>query len=141
MTQIVCPHCMERVDVPEAGDDSIPCCPACMGLLGTAEQDELAVMEYDVSNPNENPIKSDGIRQYVGYLEKRVRIEKRQEPYERRRFPVDLVAGIVLVSLGLLLLASAFLTEGGIMSALIFKVLGSFLLMLLGFLCLRFSAY
>jgi hypothetical protein len=137
MTQIVCPHCLEHVDVPAVSDDSVVCCPACMGLLGAAGQDELTLMEYEVSNPHENPHKSEGIQEYVHYLEKRARKEKKEEPYERRRFPVEFVAAMVFFAGALGLFLAAFFGALGL--SMLYKLMGGVIFLMLGVLCLRFS--
>lgn len=139
MTQIICPHCLERVEVPESDGDVAACCPACSELLGTAEQDELTVMEYEVINPEENPHKSEGVQNYVQYLERRARKEKKQEPYERRRFPVELVSAGVLFTAAVGLFVAAILSSPGLY--MLWKLMGGLILFMLGFLCLRFSIY
>jgi hypothetical protein len=137
MIQIICPHCLERVDVPEGDEEPNGACPACQALLGPDALEELTSLEYDVSNPEENPHKSEGVQNYVQYLEKRARKEKKQQPYERGRFPVELVAAGVLFTLAVGLFLAAFLGSLGL--AMLWKLMGGLILFMLGFLCLRFS--
>jgi hypothetical protein len=137
MVQMICPHCLERVSVPDEGDESAASCPACLSALGPAGQLELTLMEYEVTNPEDNPHKSEDIQNYVQYLQKRARQEKKQQPYERRRFPVELVAAGVLFTATFALFLAAFLGDLGI--PMLWKLLGGIILFMLGFLCLRFS--
>jgi hypothetical protein len=139
MMQIICPHCLETVDVPEASEDSSATCPACLGLLGAAGQDELTLMEYDVTNPEENPNKSNDMQAYVQYLERRARKEKKQEPYERRRFPVEFVGAMVFFTATFGCFLAAFLGALGI--PMLWKLCGGMIFLMLGVVCLRFSVY
>ena len=137
MMQIVCPHCLENVDVPEPSGDAIACCPSCMGLLGPAGEEELALMEYDASHAEHNPATSADIKEYVHYLERRARKEKKEEPPDRRRFPVELTAALVLFGSSFILLLAAFFGELGI--PMLHKLFGAVILFMIGVVCLRFS--
>jgi len=71
-------------------------------------------------------------------LEKRARKERRQKPYRRRRFPVDLLAGVILLIGGILLVWSALTSERGIMDMFVNALLPALMLFMLGALCLLF---
>lgn len=76
---------------------------------------------------------------YVRTLEEQARKERKKKPYHRRRFPVNLVAGLVLILCGLLILLNAFRVTEGMMSSLINGLLPACIFFLLGAACLIFA--
>ena len=78
------------------------------------------------------------MREYVQSLEKTARRERKRKPYRRPRVYVNLVTGLLLIVVGIAILLSAFLGDGGYMSALINGVLFSALFILVGTVCLVF---
>jgi len=99
---------------------------------------EGADAEYRVSNPEENPHKSEVFQKHIRFLEKGARKALRPEPKRRGRFPVNRAAGAILLIAGLVLVVRAFTSEGGIMSMFVNSFLPGGALILLGVLCLAF---
>jgi hypothetical protein len=135
MPRVECPHCLEQVELPESG--GLTCCPLCAGSLGVAEP-EGGPSEYVVLAGQANPHQSEDIRQYVQALEKSARKKRREQPYHRRRFPVDLVAGLLLLLGGLLLIGTAVFSERGVMDIFVNALLPAFVLFMLAALCFIF---
>ena len=135
--RVFCPHCLElvRMDETEGGKR----CPVCERIERAAGEKETN-LGYEVNTREANPHKGRGIQEYVQSLEDQVRKDEARVPYHRGRFPVDLVAGLILVSGGLALLANAFSGEGGLFTTFINVVLPGFALILIGAVCLVFWA-
>jgi hypothetical protein len=129
----LCPHCLELVQMENER------CPVCARLVDGSDKDE-ANSGYGVNTREPNPHKGRGIQEYVQSLEDRARKDEERVPYHRGRFPIDLVAGLILIGCGLALLFNAVAGGGGLFTTFINVVLPGFVLILVGALCLVFWA-
>ncbi len=133
-----CPHCLETLPDDEAGASPLTHCPRCTAPLDPDSQEPLPPREYDVDVEKEPAHQAANVREYVASLEKRARKDRKRKPYHRKRPPIGLVTGLILIGIGVALLLNAFLGEGGYMSALINGILLSSMFVLAGVCCLIF---
>jgi hypothetical protein len=138
MFHVYCPHCLELVQMEEATGDSSNRCPRCAEVLDAAVVTKTT--EYEVHTPLEKSRQSAEVQEYVQSLEKEARKEQQRQPYHRKRFPVDLIVGLILIGGGMLVFVNVFRGEGGLMSSLINGIFPALLLVLIGAVCLRFWA-
>jgi hypothetical protein len=138
--RVLCPHCWQLVLAEATNDDSVTRCPLCAGVLGAAGQREVDQIKYAVHTPETRSHQSKEIQEYVQSLEAHARKEQAKQPYHRRRFPIDLLVGLILVCCGCWLLITAFSGEGGLMSTLVNTIFPAFVLILIGAVCLIFWA-
>jgi hypothetical protein len=136
---VFCPHCLEMVRLEGAIGCSPARCPLCWRAV-EAIGGEAALPDYEVSKRLEDQPNPKEIQEYVVSLEKRARKDLAQEPYRRGRFPVEFVAGVILAAGGLLVLTTAFTSEGGLMSSLVNHILPAAILMLMAAICFVFWA-
>jgi hypothetical protein len=117
---------------------SVVHCPVCALAFGETDQDVAPLPDYEM-HPQEGPAhQTIEVQDYVKGLEKRARQERKREPYRRRRFPVELVTGLLLMGCGVRLMVTALTGAGGLFTTFINVVLPSFILFLAGVLCLTF---
>ena len=144
MVRVLCPRCLELVQMEEepiAGTSMR--CPVCGGAMDPASQETDTHAGYEVHTQREKDKapQPEGIQEYVQSLEKRARQERKRQPYHRGGFPVNLVAGLVLIICGfLLLLLAAFRGEAAPMSTLINLILPAVMLFVIGGVCLVYWA-
>ena len=132
------PHCLERVHMERAVGASPKRCPACGRAVGLAGQREVASPDYAMNAGKESRPEAKEIQEYVHGLERRARRDRKVKPYQRRAFPVNLVAGMLLLNCGLALLGKAFTVSEGLMSSLVNGIFPAFILILCGAMCLVF---
>lgn len=131
-----CPHCLEIVPDDEAASEPLTHCPRCAAALDPNSSEPAPPREYKVDAPPEPINQGVHIQEYVQSLEKRARQERKREPYHRKKAPVGLITGIVLIAIGIAILLNAFFGEGGYMSSLINGILLSSVFILVGAVCL-----
>jgi hypothetical protein len=136
MPRVQCPHCLEQLELPESA--GLTCCPLCAGSLDLADPEEAASAEYGLLDAHDNPHKSEDVKQYVQGLEKRARQKRREQPYHRKRFPVDLAAGWLLLLIGLVLIVTAVFSDRGLMDIFVNALMPALILFMLSALCFIF---
>jgi hypothetical protein len=140
MFRVYCPHCLAMVQQDDADGEAAALCPVCKGALDAVGVPAATFPDYEVKGAAEPAQQNKDVQEYVQSLEKRARKERKKKPYNRKRFPVDLVAGIILIGIGCMLLLFAFSGEGGMMSALVNYILPASILFMIGAICIRFWA-
>jgi hypothetical protein len=141
MFRVYCPHCLELVQTEDTNDGSSAHCPVCAGALDAVVLNDRTLADYEVHTPLERSHQSVDVQEYVQSLERDARKQQKRQPYRRKRLPVDLIVGLMLMGGGLLVLVNVFRGEGGLMSSLINGIFPALLLILVGALCLKFWSH
>jgi hypothetical protein len=139
MFRVYCPHCLEMIQQDDADGEAAALCPVCKGALdavGVAPK----LPDYKVDGLEQKPQPHKDVHEYVQALEKRARKDRKKKPYRRKRFPIDLVAGIILIGIGFIFLLGAFSGDNGPMSSLINHIVPACILFMVGAICIRFWA-
>ena len=142
MFAVICPKCRTELQVPNSLAGCLIRCHECDGVTRTPRPEELEDRSgnptFAVQTSQETPQHAREIQDFVKDAEDRARKEAEKVPYRRKRLPIDLICGIILVGGGLLLLLSALLGGGGggLFGLLIFGILLPLILILLGAVCL-----
>ena len=127
MLDVRCPHCSEELEVPSTLAGCKVRCHRCDGVVhvpGLADEDEneTGKPKFDVLTGVHHPQRSQEVQHYVDALMERAKKESERKPYNRKRFPVDLIVGVVGSIGGLPLLCSG--------AGVLIQLLGGFLLLL-----------
>jgi hypothetical protein len=126
MFSIHCPHCRKELQVPEDRAGGRIRCSGCDAEVQAPEPEpdqpggELA---YTIKTTDERPDSPSNVQDYVDYLARNAAVERKRKPYIRSRFPVDLLAGLLLIACGFGIFLFVILGEAGMMHILVFGFL------------------
>jgi hypothetical protein len=120
MFSIHCPHCRKELRVP---NDRAGCrvrCSGCGAELKAPEREpeEPGGEPYTLKTNEERPDPPRIVQDYVDHLTRKAAVEQERKPYIRTRFPVDLIAGLLLFAIGFGIFLFV-LREGGSMNLLV----------------------
>jgi hypothetical protein len=134
-----CPHCRKEFKLPNDRAGSQVRCPSCGAELQApeVEMDELGgAQAFALKSGDEQRDPGGGIQDYVERLTRKAAKKQRQKPYKRKRFPVDLIAGLVMFAGALGLFLFVLLSEGGMMNTLINGILLPMIFIIIGIFCI-----
>jgi hypothetical protein len=132
-----CPYCRKELRVPNDRAGGRVRCDGCDAELQAPdpEPEEDGEEPYAVKTREERRDPPNNDRDYVDHLTRRAAVERKQKPYTRRRFPVDLIAGLVLFACGIGISLFVFL-EGGSMNMLVNGFLIPMIFIIIGVGCI-----
>ena len=120
MFSIHCPHCGKELRVLNDRAGGRVRCYGCDAELQAPEAEpEEPGGEYTLKSNEERHDSPSNDQDYVEHLTRKAAVEQERKPYIRKRFPVDLLAGLVLFAIGIGISLFVILGEGGNMNILV----------------------
>jgi hypothetical protein len=137
MFSIHCPHCRKELRLT---NDRAGCrirCSGCDAELQAPDQEEPSgEPAYTVKTNEERDGSPSNDQEYVEHLTKKAAKEQKRKPSSRNRFPVDLIAGLLLFACGIGISLFVILGEGGMMNTLVNGFLCPMIFIITGAACI-----
>jgi hypothetical protein len=139
MFSIRCPHCQKELQVP---NDRAGCRIRCSGCDAELEAPQpepdtsSPEQAYTVKKIEERLDPPSDFQEHVEDLTRKSAKRRRRKPYHRKRYPVDLIAGLLLFACAFGIFLFVVLSEGGMMNTLINGILLPMIFIIAGTLCI-----
>ena len=133
-----CPHCRKELRVPNDRAGGRVRCSGCDAELQAPdpELEEAGEQAYTFKTDEERLDSPNNDRDYVEHLTRKAAVEQKRKPYVRSRFPVDLLAGLLLFACGIGISLFVIFGEGGAMNILVNGFLIPMIFILIGAGCI-----
>jgi hypothetical protein len=140
MFSIHCPHCGKELQLLNDRAGSRVRCSACDQELQAPEAEEPdGELAYTLNEKGQESPSND--QAYVENVTRKAAKERKRKPPSRNRFPVDLIAGLLLVACGIgfslfVIFGGGGLFQAGLMNAFVCGLLFPLIFIITGAMCI-----